>query len=186
MKTENFFLAMITLIVTLLVSLILAQIFNWNIFQTSNIGFKLVEYSLLTAVSLFCIKQLRIRSGLIIIILLVALKLLIIPQPNIINQLGSFWIYAGFSFSHFILFYLILFFFFQTQEVRALRNLLFSLAAGSSFAIIQIGFHLIAKIPISSALVLLYFRYGLIFMLGMSFSVSLSVQILSWLKKKFM
>lgn len=186
MKAEIAVLAVITLLVSLLISLVVCQLFGWNMFVKSDMGFKLLEYSVLGAISLLCLRKFNLVTGSIVMVILAALKIMLIPQNAVIASLGSFWLYGLFAISHFLAFFLIFSIFFRNEKTRYMRNLLFSLSAGSAFALIQSAFHLIADIALTPNLFLLYFRFGFIFMLTISFAVALSTQTFGWLKQRFL
>jgi len=186
MKAEIAVLAIITLLISLVISLVVCQLFDWNMFVKDNMGFKLLEYSLLAAISIFLIKKSNLTVGAVVILIVSAIKIMLIPQTAVIASLGSFWLYGIFTIAHYLAFYYIFAVFFRGTKTRYMRNLLFSLTAGSTFALIQSAFHLIADIALTTNLFLLYFRFGFIFMLTISFAVAVSTQTFGWLKQKFL
>jgi len=186
MKSETTVLAIITLLVGLVISLVVCQLFDWNMFVKNNLGFKLLEYTVLAALSIFLVRKMKLPIGAIIVVILGAIKIILIPQNEVIARLGSFTLYGLFSIAHYLAFFVVFVLFFKGEKSRYMRNLLFSLTAGSTFALIQSAFHLIADITLTPNLFLLYFRYGFIFMLSVSFSVAVSEQAFGWLKQKFL
>ncbi len=60
MKSETTVLAIITLLAGLVISLVVCQLFDWNMFVKNNLGFKLLEYTVLAALSIFLLRKFKL------------------------------------------------------------------------------------------------------------------------------
>lgn len=163
----------VSLIFSLFLALLASFILGLKLFDTHDLGFQILYFSLLGSLIHFAAKNLHFLISLLILVLGAVALAFLLEKTSLFEQFDSRLILLFYclllSFSFWLIFLIC-----WHNKSRYLKGLIFSITASFGYTIIHIIFHVFLQMPLTGSLFLAYFSNGLMLMLIVSLALNLS------------